>query len=283
MKNPLIRLREMHDYVGSSERTVAKYLLDNPKEVMDSSIRELAEKIYVSPSTIVRLCKHLGFDGYREFRQALIYELAMYQNNSKSVKNDIEKGDSMESIVEKITYRNIISLEETLKLIDVEKVQKCVDLICTHQNVLIFGIGASQCVAKDAYLKFLRVNKPCFVVEDGHAQFIMACNSTPKDVGIIISYSGETKEMVQCLEQLNQNNTPSIAITRFAQSTIASMATHVLYTSAKESLFRSGASASRMAQLNLIDILYTAYATANYEECMSRLNKTHIKKPNIPS
>lgn len=283
MKNPLIRLREMHDYVGVSERTVAEYLLDHPNVVLDHNIREIAALIYVSPSTIVRLCKHLGFEGYREFRQALIYELALYQNNNKSAKTDIEQGDSMESIVEKITYRNIASLEETLNLVDVEKLKKCVELICNQRNVLIFGIGASLCVAKDAYLKFLRVNKPCFVVEDVHSQFVLAQNSTPQDVGIIISYSGETKEMAKCLEYMKLNQTPTIAITRFAKSTIASMATHVLYTSAKEALFRSGASSSRMSQLNMIDILFTGYATANYEECISRVNKTHIKKPNILS
>ena len=70
MKNPMIRLREMHDFVGNAERIVVEYLLDNPTVVLDSNIRDLAAKIYVSPATIVRLCKRLGFDGYREFRRA---------------------------------------------------------------------------------------------------------------------------------------------------------------------------------------------------------------------
>lgn len=278
MKNPLIRLREMHNYVGNAERIVAEYLMENPNSVLECNIRELADKIYVSPATVVRLCKHLGFEGYRDFRQAVIYELALYQNNERIDKNDIESDDDIESIVEKVTYKNIKSLEETLNLIDVEKVQKCVELLCSCNNVFIFGMGASLCVAKDAYLKFLRVNKPCFVVEDWHSQYVMSQNTTSKDVGIFISYSGETKEMVQCLERVKSNNTPSILITRFAPSTMASMATHVLYTSANESLFRSGASSSRITQLNIIDILYTAYATANYEQCVSRLNLTHIEK-----
>ncbi len=278
MKNPIIRLREMHDFVGNSERIVVEYLLENPSVVLENSIHELAEKIYVSPATIVRLCKRLGFDGYREFRQSLIYELALYQNNERIDKNDIERDDSVESIVDKVTYKNIISLEETRNLIDVEKVKKCVGLLCSCNNILIFGMGASLCVAKDAYLKFLRVNKSCFVVEDWHSQYIQAQNSTTKDIGIFISYSGETAEMIKCLQQINANNTPSILITRFASSTMASLATHVLYTSANESLFRSGATSSRIAQLNMIDILYTAYATANYDQCVSRLNITHIEK-----
>ncbi len=281
MKNPLIRLREMHDYVGNAERIVAEQFLSNPTMILENNIRELAARIYVSPSTIVRLCKHLGFDGYRDFRQAVIYELALYQSSNKIEGTDIEPGDKIESIVEKVTYKNISSLETTLNLLDIEKFKESVRLISSSKNLLLFGIGASLCVAKDAYLKFSRVNKPCYVNEDWHSQLIMAQNTTSEDVGIVISYSGETVEMVKCLEQLCANGTPSIAITRFAPSTIASMATHVLYTSASESLFRSGASASRIAQLNMIDLLYTVYATENYDECMARLQKTHIEKPNI--
>lgn len=94
MKNPMIRLREMHDFTGNSERIVAEYLLENPSVVLESNIRQLAARIYVSPATIVRLCKRLGFEGYRDFRQSLIYELALYQNNERIDKNDIEREDS---------------------------------------------------------------------------------------------------------------------------------------------------------------------------------------------
>ena len=109
----MIRLREMHNFVGNSERIVAEYLMENPDSVLECNIRELADRIYVSPATIVRLCKHLGFDGYREFKQAVVYELALYQNSERIDKNDIGREDNIESILEKVTYKNIKSLEET--------------------------------------------------------------------------------------------------------------------------------------------------------------------------
>lgn len=280
MKNPLIRLREIRNFVGNAERTVAEYLLQNPNEVMECNIRELAAKIYVSPSTIVRLCKKTGFDGYRDFRQAVIYELALQQNNKDITPNDVGKEDSLEKIIEKITYRNIASLEETLNILDIEKFKQCVELIYSCRHLLVFGIGASQCVAKDAYLKFLRVNKICFVNEDYHSQLVMAQNAKAEDLAIIISYSGETEEMIKCMEYLKQNQTPMIAITRLAPSAIDALATYSLYTSSSESLYRSGAISSRITQLNMIDILYTAYTNMNYEECLERFSTTHIVKPN---
>ena len=281
MKNPLVRMKELYHSMGESERAIAEYLLESPKVVLELSIRELASRLFVSPATIVRFCKHLGFEGYRDFRQMLIYELAMYAKSDNQGNIDISRNDSIDQIVQKIINQNILSLQETGKLMDEKTMESCVDLIQNANNILLFGIGASQSVAKDAYLKFLRISKPCAVVEDWHAQLLMAKNSTTKDLGIIISYSGETVEMVECMRALAENRTPTIAITRFAPSTISSMATKVLYVSATESVFRSGAVSSRIAQLNIIDILYTAYASRNYDESIKYMKSNYIRKPNI--
>lgn len=76
-----------------------------------------------------------------------------------------------------------------------------------------------------------------------------------------------------------KNGTPIIAITRCVASPVAELADYKLYTTANESTFRSGAMSSRISQLNIIDILYTAFANREYEYCLEQLSKTHIRKP----
>ena len=39
---------------------------------------------------------------------------------------------------------------------------------------------------------------------------------------------------------------------------------------------------SRLAQLNVVDILYTAYASLHYEDTLRKLTLTHIYKPGEP-
>lgn len=280
MKNPLIRLKEMRREISGAERNAAEYLLANSRDVLECNIRELAAKIYVSPSTIVRLCQRLGFDGYKEFRQAVVYELALYQSRTKTALEEFSPDDSLKEIAEKVTYRNIKSLEETHNLLDLEELEACVRLISSAENIFLFGIGASFSVAKDAYLKFLRVGKNCHAGEDWHVQQLYSKNAKPTDVGIVISYSGETMEMIECTKNLIENHVPIVSITRFAASRLVSMSDHVLYTSDSESIFRVGAISSRTAQLNMIDMLYMSYISLNYDACMKYLRKTHIKKLN---
>lgn len=279
MKSAMLHLREARDALSPAERTVADYLLEHPEKAMELGIHKLAEKTFSSPSSIIRMCHRVGFQGYKEFRRAVTYEMAVRRKNQEEQHEEITRSDSMEDIIEKITYKNIISLEDTKNLLDPETLKKCVELVGSCRTVLLFGLGASLCAARDAYLKFLRLNKPCVINDDWHSQFLQARNATHEDLGIVISYSGQTQEVIECMKVMRENRTPIIAITRCVASPVAELADYKLYTAANESIFRSGAMASRTSQLNIIDILYTAFANSEYEYCLDQLSKTHINKP----
>ena len=81
------------------------------------------------------------------------------------------------------------------------------------------------------------------------------------------------------MRNLKKNGTPIIAITRCVQTPVYELADHRLYIAANEALFRSGAMSSRMSQLNVVDILFTALANENYEQSVAQLSRTHIQKP----
>ena len=281
MKSALLRLREAKGSISQTEREIADYLLLHPEEVIDLSIHELAKRTFSSPSTIIRMCHRIGFQGFKEFRKAITYEMAIRKQNEEAERKEITRADSLDDIIEKITYRNIMALEDTKSLLDTETLGKCVELLVEAKTVLLFGIGASFCAAKDAYLKLLRLNKPAAINEDWHCQLLQARNASPEDLAIVISYSGATVEVIECMKALRERHTPIIAITRCVPSQVAELSDYKLYTAANEGTFRSGAMGSRVSQLNIIDILYTAFVNSQYEYCMDQLSKTHIAKPGI--
>ena len=279
MSSPLLELREKSRLFSPTEQEIAAHILENPRIVVDMSIHELAKYTFSSASTIVRLCSHTGYGGYREFRRAVSQELAVREENKRVEQKEISHSDSLREIIDKITYKNIVSLQETMALMDEDVLDRCVEMIRSARVIYLFGMGASLCAARDAYLKFLRLNKLCVSNEDWHSQLLQARNATSEDLGIVISYSGATVEVIECMRALKENKTPIIAITRCIDSPVAELADQKLYTTANESIFRSGAMSSRMSQLNIIDILYTALANREYEESLEQLSRTHIRKP----
>ena len=278
MSSALLRLRECSQRFSSTERGVAERILAETQLVGDRSIHELAQKTFSSPSTIVRMCSHTGFSGYKEFRRAVTYELARREQTRRNEQKDIQRSDSLEQIIDKITYANILSLEETRDLMDVSILRAGAEVLRRARVIYLFGLGASLCAAKDAYLKFLRLNKLCVINEDWHSQLVQSCNATDQDAALVFSYSGVTTEVIECMRNLKKNGTPIIAITRCVSSPVSDLADYRLYTAANESLFRSGAMSSRMSQLNVVDILFTTLANADYERSLSQLSRTHIEK-----
>ena len=276
MKSALMRLRESRDSMSATERSVSDYLLDHQEEVMGLSIHQLAEKTFTSPSTVIRMCQRIGFAGYKEFRQAVTCEVAVRRMNRGQERREITQSDSLDDIVDKVTYKNIMSLEDSKNFIDTDTLQHCVDLLRESRTVLLFGLGTSLCAARDLNLKLLGLNKPCVVNDDWHAQLLQAKNAYKDDLAIVVSYSGETLEVIECMKALREQGTPIIAITRHMSSPVVELSDYRLYTTDDGFAFCGGAMSSHVSQLNIIDILFTAYANSEYEYCLGQLSRTLI-------
>lgn len=281
MKNVIVRLNEYITHASGAERGIIEFILNDPKIMVGMTIHECAQRSYTSPSSVVRLCRKLGFEGFKEFHQSLVYELALLDSDLKEKSKEITYQDSLQDIIKKVTSKNILSLENTAKLMDDTTLLACVNQMMKCRSICLFGMGASLLVAKDAYLKFLRINKPCIINDDWHAQLLQARNMMSDDLAIAISYSGMTKEVIECIKAAKEKGATIIAITRFEDNPLAKLAHYNLSVSATEFIFRSGAMSSRISQLNIIDILYATYVNQQYEDSLKQLKLTHIDKTKI--
>ena len=62
----MLLLRESQHALTPKERSVARYILANPNNVVNMNIGVLARQCGVSIASVVRFCKDLGFSGYKE-------------------------------------------------------------------------------------------------------------------------------------------------------------------------------------------------------------------------
>ncbi len=278
MKGLLVRIEDYVLNAGEAEKELINRLQKNPETVLHKSVKVLAKETYTSPATIVRLCKKLGCCGYRDFQNTLAYEVALFRESREIAFQKITQKDTVEDIIYKVTKKNIESLETTRKLIEPKIVTECVKLLESSRSVTLFGLGTSLLVARDLYLKLLRADVICNICDDWHAQLLTARNLRKNDLAVVISYSGLTEEMLECAREAKANGAKVIAITRAVESKLAEKADFVVPVAATELIHRSGAMSSRISQLNVVDILFTAYVNRNYEFCMRQFGRTHIQK-----
>lgn len=259
------RLEEFRRHASYSDRKIIDYILADVERAAGLSIRALADATETSISTVLRLSKKLGYEGYRGFQRALIYDLAVRRRSAQATMGDVEPSDSTRVTINKITNKSMRTLDVTAQAIDPDAIDACVDRIMGARSVNLFGIGASLLVAKDLQLKLLRAAVPCNCCDDWHSQLLYAKNMTPDDFAIAISYSGMSEEVITCARHAKEAGATVAAITSVGANTSLMKYTDiVLGVAASERGLRSGAMASRLAQLNVVDILFSVYSNRNY-------------------
>lgn len=274
--NILVKIREMKDSLTPVEQKVANCILEDPAEVPKMSIKMLSNRSRTSEASVLRFCKTMGYMGFREFIVSITSALVSNNEDNAEEKpyTDLQPGDELPVIIQKIAKRNIQSIEDTLSILDVHEVQKAVGSIRLAKRLCFFGIGASNLVCADAVHKFSRINMNCHTWEDSHQQLAMATLLSDEDVVVLISNSGNTKEIIDILDIAKKQKAVVIAITKYSKSTLAENADIVLNICTPEISLRSGAMGSRIAMLTVIDMLFSCVASMDYEKIKKYLKKT---------
>lgn len=280
MSSVVARFLEYLPKANNTESHIIRRIIENPERATKISIYGLAKDAHVSISSVTRFCKKVGFQDYRDYQRTLTGEVALKRATvtTKAGEYQIRPEDSLELLISDSFERLISVLSETKKLVDTETIRTCAEKIKDAKTVAFFGVGASQIVAEDAYLKFIRLGKQCQTSRDQDVQQVLARNMGKDDFAVIISYSGMTEAMVKVAQALQEKLVPSVAITASVDSLIQKKCTYNLYVSAVEIDIGGGKMLSRIAQMAMIDALYTAYFQQTYQRSVSALQSTRIQK-----
>jgi RpiR family transcriptional regulator, carbohydrate utilization regulator len=139
----------------------------------------------------------------------------------RDIHEKINEGDSVKIVGEKVFRSNIKTLEDTLQILDEQALQRAVSAILKANRVEFYGSGGSGIIALDAYHKFIRTGIPCHAHSDAHLQLMSASQLTEKDVAVLISHSGKTKDTLDVMEVAKENGATTIGITNFAKSPLS--------------------------------------------------------------
>jgi DNA-binding MurR/RpiR family transcriptional regulator len=272
----LAHVRALMPNLAPAEQRVASAVVNDPAGAAAKTISDLAAQCHTSGSTVIRFCRAMGFDGYPELRLALAAAAqAASADVGREVGSDIGPRDSLSEIIKKITYADAKAVEETGAQLRPEPLNAVVDVVVKARRVDIYGVGASAFVGLDLQQKLHRIGHMVYAWPDPHSAVTSAALLGPQDVAIGISHTGTTEDTIASLAEARRQHAVTVAITNFPGSPIVSVADHVLTTAARETTFRSGAMASRIAALTVVDCLFVAVAQRNYKQTMRALERTY--------
>lgn len=256
-ENIFLLMRELYSDLRTSEKGVADYIIQNPEKVVYMTIDNLAYETFTSTATILRMVKTLGIKDYRTFK----ITLAQAISSLEFVENEKMESNDPHSIIDTVSDKNARTIHESKSLIDEKILIKAIDAIYKAGRVDFYGLGVSNLIAMDAQQKFIKLKHLCGAYHDTSAQRTACATLQKGDVAIFFSHSGETDIILDLTKLANQIGVTTIAITSFRKDNqIAKTANLVIYFSSYAGVdIPLAYTNTRIAMLNVIDILYTFY------------------------
>ena len=253
----------------SAERRVADYVIAHRQKTQFMSISELAEEAGVAEATISRFCKRLGHKGYSAFKLAVANASAL-RGTSNPLAGEVLPEDSVEAMCQKIYAADADAMAQTLELIRPGTISAAADLLLSAGRVLCMGQGGSMILAMECAHLFSTAMPNFSAVWDSHLQAIAAAQLSQGDVVVYFSYSGSTEELLTNLRVIRDRGARTILITHFPKSPGAAYADVVLQCGSQESPLQLGSVAARVAQLFLVDVLFSEVCRRDMEGCQRR-------------
>lgn len=274
----LLRINNKYASLTKATRRIADYLLTNYEEALYLNISEFAEKCHVSESTITKFIKTIGYKSYRDLK------ISLARNTTQTTEQDIiywelSLNDKPKDICRKVFNNDIDALQNTLRILDSDMLDKAAEMILKARDVVFYGIGSAVIALNNASLRFYRLGIRVFTYNDPHEQIVSASLLNSGDVAIGISNSGRSPEVVKALRIAKGSGAKTICITNYDKSPITEFADIKLFTSSKDSEEINESLQSRIAEIALIDALYICVASKMKKRALENLYKTnHVLK-----
>ncbi|MCF0092205.1 MULTISPECIES: MurR/RpiR family transcriptional regulator [unclassified Micromonospora] len=262
--------------LSPAEQRVARLVVSDPAAAARRTITDLATAAETSEATVIRFCRSVGMDGYPQLRIRLAAEAArrIEPPDARVVGGDIPPGADLAQIIATIAFNDARAVEETAEQLDPAVCEQVVEAIAGAGRIDIYGAGASGFVASDFQQKLHRIGRIAFYFPDVHTALTSAALLGRGDVAVGISHTGSTSDVIEVLEQARTRGAVTVALTNFPRSPITEVADFVLTTAARETTYRSGATASRLAQLTVVDCLFVGVAARNRSRARKALEAT---------
>lgn len=234
-------LEKNRKLLNENEEKILSYLLENKQQLKDLTIREIANKFFTVPNTIVRMCKKLGFTGFQQFKEEVVFTL--------KVEESLGEISPLDDVIVK-----------TKQLLNPEVLNEIIESIYNARNILFFAVGLSRSPAEDFGERLKIIGKPNQTFVDPHIMKYSAELMHPEDLAVAISLSGrENSNVYAAASRAKAVGAKTISITGFSSNPLANLTDYQLYGYSADLQINGMDAADRFSLHYITNLLFNEY------------------------
>ncbi|EEE38539.1 SIS domain protein [Rhodobacteraceae bacterium KLH11] len=274
----LERLADELPELTPEARKAATYVLENPRDVGVSTVREIAEAANVKPNTIVRMARQVGFEGYDDFRvpfrDAIRRGQADFPDRARWLQ-DIRKTGNMGGLYADMVQDALRNIEETFAAISAQQLKAAAEEIWNSRNVFVLGVGVNNSNARNFV----------YLASTGMVQFhaIPRAGSNPiddlawadqRDVLVAMTCKPYRNEVVEAAEVAKEQGLTIIGLSDSPASPLLRLADHGFVISTDTPQFFP----SSISTIALLETLLSFVIAVASDEIVARVETFHKRR-----
>lgn len=234
------RISKNSSLLNPTEKEIINYILKNKKIIKNKKIRELASELFVSPNTIMRMCKKLGYSGYSELKYEILEE----------------KKETLKKMTPTENNNLIERLQKTISLNSFSRISEVVDSIFEKRIIYFYGLGLSRYSILSFSKKLHYLGKVCIVPDDRDSARIIFQGMTSDDLLFLVSCSGEHSDLKEFGYVAKSNGSKLITLTGLSQNPLIEISDYPLFAYIDSRNINGGDCSSRIGFDFIFDILF---------------------------
>ncbi|GGF68738.1 RpiR family transcriptional regulator [Azorhizobium oxalatiphilum] len=224
------RLKSRSSTLSPSLLTVATYINDNRRSVLNQSALDIAAATGTSDATVIRAIQALGFEGLRDLKQTLsgFFGGALSSADKMASTTDALTADA-DSSIDFVCDGHLSGIDEIRSAPNREAFTQAIRILGEAAGIGIFGIGASGVLADYVARLFSRNGRPGYALNrTGISLAEQLLGMRAGDALVMMGQANAHREGMATILEAKRLGNPIILLTNAPNSTFAKEADVVI-------------------------------------------------------
>lgn len=196
----------------ANEKRIFNMMSSDVKSFALYSIGDIASRLEISKTTLMRFAKSCGFNGYSEFKKALQREVLLDISPVRKMKKVISEGENFD--IEEICRQEQANIDATFNGLDEEDLTRITNLLVSSPNIYTLSWGVSTAIAEIFSLRMKLMGIRCTPITRRHGTLIEETSLLKKDdLVLVFEIPPYNREVIDAVKHLSKRGITLVLIT----------------------------------------------------------------------
>ncbi|WP_290138203.1 MurR/RpiR family transcriptional regulator [uncultured Dubosiella sp.] len=187
------------------ENRLIDALFRHSQDVLSMNAFDLSKQADVSSSTLYRLCRKLGFDGFSDFKTSLAsaWSETRLQDTPVDFDRPFSEQDDSAALVQKMGSLYRQSVDQTIRMLNLDELEAIARALRDARRVFLLTSSFNLSAAQTFDWRLREIGIHIHVVGELDQQRLTCASARENDLFLFVSYNGKMDHIVELLKEVS--------------------------------------------------------------------------------